>query len=44
VEAAEEGPGRFGGFDRASYAAAMPAGPRPAPLPLAEAITLALGE
>jgi hypothetical protein len=43
VEALEDGPGRFGRFDRAAYAAAMPAGPRPGPLPLDEAVALALG-
>jgi hypothetical protein len=42
VEAAEDAPGRFGRFDRAAYAAAMPAGRRPNPLPLADAVQLAL--
>jgi hypothetical protein len=42
VEATEEPPGRFGKFDRAEYAAAMPDGPLPAPLPLEDAVELAL--
>ncbi|HEY3542931.1 MAG TPA: BTAD domain-containing putative transcriptional regulator [Gaiellaceae bacterium] len=41
VEAVEDGPGRFGKFDRLEYAAAMPDVPRPAPLPLEEAVALA---
>jgi tetratricopeptide (TPR) repeat protein len=42
VEAIEDAPGRFGRFDRREYAAAMPDRPRPAPLPLDEAVELAL--
>jgi len=42
VEAVEDGPGRFGRFDRGEYAAAMPDLPRPEPLPLDEAVELAL--
>jgi hypothetical protein len=42
VEAVEDVPGRFGQFDRAAYGAQMPTGPRPAPLPLDEAVELAL--
>jgi tetratricopeptide (TPR) repeat protein len=42
VEAADAGVGRFGSFDRAEYAAAMPPGELPPPLPLADAVALAL--
>jgi predicted ATPase/DNA-binding SARP family transcriptional activator len=42
VEAIEDEPGRFGRFDRREYAACMPDLPRPAPLPLDEAVALAL--
>jgi tetratricopeptide (TPR) repeat protein len=42
VEAVEDLPGRFGRFDRAAYASHLPAGPRPAPLPLEEAVSLVL--
>jgi predicted ATPase/DNA-binding SARP family transcriptional activator len=42
VDATEDGPGRLGRFDREEYAAAMPAGPLPAPLPLEDAVALAL--
>jgi predicted ATPase/DNA-binding SARP family transcriptional activator len=43
VEATEDSPGRFGRFDRARYAADIPAGEPAVPLPLAEAAVLALG-
>ena len=42
VEAVEEGAGRFGDFDRDEYARTMPDGPRPEPLPLDDAVALAL--
>ncbi len=42
VQATDEPPGRFGKFDYEVYAAAMPEGPLPAPLPLDEAVALAL--
>ena len=42
VEAVEDSGGRFGRFDRSEYAACMPDLPRPAPLPLDEAVALAL--
>jgi predicted ATPase/DNA-binding SARP family transcriptional activator len=42
VDALEDGPGRFGRFDRDALAAAMPSGPRPGPLPLDAAVALAL--
>ncbi|HEY1365930.1 MAG TPA: BTAD domain-containing putative transcriptional regulator [Gaiellaceae bacterium] len=42
VEALEDGPGRFGRFDRREYEACMPVCPRPAPLPLEQAVELAL--
>jgi hypothetical protein len=42
VIATEDDAGRFGRFDRAEYAAAMPQRPLPAPLPLHEAVELAL--
>jgi predicted ATPase/DNA-binding SARP family transcriptional activator len=42
VEGADGGVGRFGAFDRDEYAAAMPPGPLPPPLPLADAVALAL--
>jgi predicted ATPase/DNA-binding SARP family transcriptional activator len=42
VEPLEEGPGRFGRFDRREYAACMPARPTSAPLPLEQAVELAL--
>jgi hypothetical protein len=42
VEAVEDTGGRFGQFDRREFAAAMPDLPRPAPLPLDEAVALAL--
>jgi predicted ATPase/DNA-binding SARP family transcriptional activator len=42
VEASDEGPGRFGSFDRAEYRACMPDRPWPEPLPLEEAVALAL--
>jgi tetratricopeptide (TPR) repeat protein len=42
VQAVEDGPGRFGSFDREAYAAEMPPGPRPEPLPLDDAVALAL--
>jgi predicted ATPase/DNA-binding SARP family transcriptional activator len=42
VEAVEDSTSRFGRFDRSEYAACMPQLPRPAPLPLADAVTLAL--
>jgi hypothetical protein len=42
VESVEPGAGRFGHFDRAEYGRAMPDGPRPAPLPLDDAVALAL--
>ena len=41
VEMTEDAPGRFGRFDRAT-SAAMPEGPRPEPLPLDQAVALAL--
>lgn len=44
VEAVEDSAGRFGRFDRSEYAACMPQLPRPAPLPLADAVTLALSD
>jgi predicted ATPase/DNA-binding SARP family transcriptional activator len=42
IEAVEDGPARFGQFDRQRYAAFMPRGPRPDPLPLDRAIVMAL--
>ena len=42
VEAVEDGPSRFGHFDRAEYARAMPDRPCPEPLPLDDAVALAL--
>jgi predicted ATPase len=42
VEAMEDGPGRMGRFDRVAYARAMPEEPLPPPLPLADAVALAL--
>jgi hypothetical protein len=42
VEAADDGPSRFGTFDRDEYRASMPAGPRPEPLTLEDAVALAL--
>jgi len=42
VEAIEDGPGRFGKFDRSAYAACIPDRPRPEPLPLDDAVALAL--
>jgi predicted ATPase/DNA-binding SARP family transcriptional activator len=42
VEAVEDTGGRFGQFDRSAYAACMPDLPRPEPLPLEEAVALAL--
>ncbi|HVU78002.1 MAG TPA: BTAD domain-containing putative transcriptional regulator [Gaiellaceae bacterium] len=42
VAASDAGVGRFGSFDRAEYAAAMPPGELPEPLPLADAVALAL--
>jgi predicted ATPase/DNA-binding SARP family transcriptional activator len=42
VIATRDDPGRFGRFDRAEYAAAMPQRPLPPPLPLHEAVELAL--
>jgi tetratricopeptide (TPR) repeat protein len=42
VEAVEDGPGRFGHFDRAEYARAMPDRPHPEPLALDDAVALAL--
>lgn len=44
VEATEDQPGRMGKFDRAAWASEMPAGPRPAPLTVADAVELALGD
>jgi tetratricopeptide (TPR) repeat protein len=43
VQAADAGIGRFGSFDREEYGAAMPPGELPPPLPLADAVALALG-
>jgi tetratricopeptide (TPR) repeat protein len=42
VEAAEAPPGRFGHFDRAAYAAAMPDRARPEPLALDDAVAIVL--
>ena len=42
VLATQDDPGRFGRFDRAEYAAAMPQRPLPPPLPVDEAVELAL--
>jgi predicted ATPase/DNA-binding SARP family transcriptional activator len=42
VAASEDGPGRFGRFDRAAYAASMPPGDLPRPLPVGQAVELAL--
>lgn len=42
VEATEDAPGRFGRFDRAAYASELPDGPLPEPLPLDDAVELAL--
>jgi predicted ATPase len=42
VDAVEDAPGRFGRFDRSTYAAAMPPGPRPQPAPLERAVEFAL--
>jgi predicted ATPase len=42
VETIEEPPGRWGRFDRAAYAAAIPDLPRPEPLSLDDAVELAL--
>jgi hypothetical protein len=42
VEALETPTGRFGAFDVSAYAAHIPPGPRPAPLPLEDAVALAL--
>jgi ATP/maltotriose-dependent transcriptional regulator MalT len=44
VEAVEDTGGRFGQFDRREFAAAMPDLPQPAPLPLDEAVALALAD
>ncbi len=44
VEAVEDAPGRFGRFDRAAYAGELPDGPLPEPLPLPEAVALALSD
>jgi predicted ATPase/DNA-binding SARP family transcriptional activator len=44
VEVTEDQPGRMGKFDRAAYAAEMPAGPARAPLALADAVALALDD
>jgi predicted ATPase/DNA-binding SARP family transcriptional activator len=44
VEAVEDQPGRFGRFDRSEYAAHLPDGPRPAPLPLEAAVAVALAD
>jgi predicted ATPase/DNA-binding SARP family transcriptional activator len=44
VEATEDPPGRFGKFDREAYAGAMPDLPRPEPLALDDAVTLALAD
>jgi tellurite resistance protein len=44
VEAVEDLPGRFGRFDRSEYAAHLPDGPRPAPLPLEAAVAVALAD
>jgi predicted ATPase/DNA-binding SARP family transcriptional activator len=43
VQATDAGVGRFGSFDREEYAAAIPAGDLPPPLPLEDAVALALG-
>jgi tetratricopeptide (TPR) repeat protein len=42
VEAADQGPSRFGAFDRDAYRACMPPGEIPQPLPLEDAVALAL--
>jgi predicted ATPase/DNA-binding SARP family transcriptional activator len=42
VEAADQGPSRFGAFDRDAYRACMPPGELPEPLPLDDAVDLAL--
>jgi predicted ATPase/DNA-binding SARP family transcriptional activator len=42
VESIEEPPGRFGRFDADAWATEIPDGPRPEPLPLDEAVELAL--
>jgi predicted ATPase/DNA-binding SARP family transcriptional activator len=42
VEAADQGPSRFGAFDRDDYRACMPPGPCPEPLALDQAVSLAL--
>jgi predicted ATPase/DNA-binding SARP family transcriptional activator len=42
VEAADQGPSRFGAFDRDAYRACMPDGALPEPLPLEDAVALAL--
>lgn len=42
VAASDDGPGRFGRFDRAEYAATMPPRPLPPPLSLDQAVRLAL--
>jgi hypothetical protein len=42
VEAADQGPSRFGAFDRDEYRACMPRGPAPEPLALEDAVSLAL--
>jgi non-specific serine/threonine protein kinase len=44
VAASEDGPGRFGRFDRAEYAASMPCRPLPEPLPVHRAVELALAD
>jgi predicted ATPase/DNA-binding SARP family transcriptional activator len=44
VDAVEDAPGRFGRFDRAAYASELPDGPLPEPLPLPQAVTLALSD
>jgi hypothetical protein len=42
VEATDDGPSRFGRFDRGAFAQALADIPRVAPLPLDEAVDLAL--
>lgn len=44
VEGMEVPPGRFGKFDVEAFAASIPDLPRPQPLPLEEAVALALSD